>query len=374
MTLGYVIWNATPQLLDFGKFEIRYYSLLFALGFVIGYILLLRVFKKQGLSVELLDRLTVYMVISTIIGARLGHCLFYEFDYYIHHPLEIILPWRGTIGKDFEFTGFQGLASHGAAIGILAGIYLFARKTKSSYLWTMDMIVIVTALAGCFIRLGNLMNSEIYGNPTKSNYGFVYTHDLTNLLTTRYADVIQDVSYDKVDTVDLPIEQGVPMQINIQFSRRIKDESKVRDFGDLILPLDLTKYNFDNNVFMLGTNSLNYNIERKDKRLWLHAQIGGLPRHPSQVYEAASYLFIFLLLLYIFYAYEKRLRDGFIFGVFLFLVFTARFFIEFLKQNQETFEDTMTLNMGQMLSIPFIVIGLALIVLKWPKKYEITGS
>lgn len=368
MSLEYVIWNVKPQLLDLGRFEIRYYSLLFALGFVTGYIILLRIFKKQGLTVELLDRLTIYMVVSTIIGARLGHCLFYEFDYYIKHPLEIILPWRGTVGSDFEFTGFQGLASHGAAIGILIGIYMFARKTKSSYLWTMDMIVMVTALAGCFIRLGNLMNSEIYGNPTKSNYGFVYTHDLTRLLTEKYKGTIQHISYDKIQTGLSQGQPGVPIQLNIEFSRKVKDENQVKQFGDLFLPTDLNRYDFDDNVFLLRNDSMTYKIERKDKRLWLIAQIGGLPRHPSQIYEAASYLFIFLLLVYLFYAFNTRLRNGFIFGVFLFLVFIARFFIEFLKQNQETFEDTMSLNMGQWLSIPFVLTGLALIMLKWPSK------
>ncbi|MBN1790071.1 MAG: prolipoprotein diacylglyceryl transferase [Bacteroidales bacterium] len=368
MSLAYVIWNVKPQLLDFGRFEIRYYSLLFALGFITGYIILLRIFKKQGLTVELLDRLTIYMVVSTIIGARLGHCLFYEFDYYIQHPLEIILPWRGTVGEDFEFTGFQGLASHGAAIGILIGIYLFARKTKSSYLWTMDMIVIVTALAGCFIRLGNLMNSEIYGNPTQSNHGFVYTHDLTRLLTEKYKGTIQHVSYDKMKAPPLQDQAGVPMQIKIEFLRQIKDENRVRQFADVNLLVDLARYDFDDNVFLLRNDSLTYQIEKRNKRLLLMAQIGGLPRHPSQIYEAASYLFIFLLLMYIFYAYNTRLRDGFIFGVFLFLVFIARFFIEFIKQNQESFEDTMSLNMGQVLSIPFVIAGLALIVLKWPKK------
>jgi phosphatidylglycerol:prolipoprotein diacylglycerol transferase len=368
MSLNYVIWNVTPQIIDLGKFEIRYYSLLFALGFVIGYIILLKVFKKQGLTVELLDKLTIYMVISTIIGARVGHCLFYEFDYYIQHPLEIILPWRGQIGSNFEFTGFQGLASHGAAIGILLGIYIFARKTKSSYLWTMDMVVIVTALAGSFIRMGNLMNSEIYGNPTKSNYGFVFTHDLTRVLTEKYKDFIADISYEKVDTLQLNELQGVPLQINIEFSRKVKDENKVRQFGDYLLKEDLARYDYDNNVFLLRGDSLNYKVENRGKRLWLSAQIGGMPRHPSQLYEAASYLFIFLLLLYIFYAYEKRLKNGFIFGIFLFLVFGARFFIEFLKANQESFEDSMSLNMGQLLSIPFVIIGLTLIIWKWPKQ------
>ncbi len=368
MSLNYVIWNVTPQLLDLGKFEIRYYSLLFALGFVMGYIILLRIFQKQGLDAELLDRLTIYMVISTIIGARVGHCLFYEFDYYVQHPLEIILPWRGQIGSDFEFTGFQGLASHGAAIGILVGIYLFARKTKSSYLWTMDMIVIVTALAGSFIRLGNLMNSEIYGNPTKSNYGFVFTHDLTRVLTEKYKGIIEDVHFEKINAAPLQDLQGIPMQINIKFSRKVKDENRVRQFGDYLLADDLSRYEYDNNVFLLHGDSLNYKVEHRDKRLWLSATIGGMPRHPSQIYEAASYLFIFLLLLYIFYAFEKRLKDGFIFGVFLFLVFSSRLFIEFIKENQESFEDSMSLNMGQLLSIPFVIIGLALIIWKWPKK------
>jgi prolipoprotein diacylglyceryl transferase len=206
------------------------------------------VFRKKGLSPDLLDKLTIYMVISTIIGARVGHCLFYEFDYYIHHPLQIILPWRGTIGTDFEFTGFQGLASHGAAIGILLGIFLFARKTKSSYLWTMDMIVIVTALAGCFIRLGNLMNSEIYGNPTKSNSGFVFTQDLTRLLTEKYTGTIQDVSYEKNGDATLYKGQAVPMKVNIRFERKIKDEAMVRRFGDYLLAGDMSRYNFDNNI------------------------------------------------------------------------------------------------------------------------------
>jgi phosphatidylglycerol:prolipoprotein diacylglycerol transferase len=368
MSLNYVIWNVTPQLIDLGKFEIRYYSLLFALGFVIGYFILLRVFKKQGLDAELLDKLTIYMVISTIIGARVGHCLFYEFDYYIQHPLEILLPWRGTIGSDFEFTGFQGLASHGAAIGILIGIYLFSRKTKRSYLWTMDMIVIVTALAGSCIRLGNLMNSEIYGYPTKNNSGWVFTHDLTRVLAEKYPDMIEDVQYEKIKDASLQVKQGVPLQINIEFSRKVRDENKVKPFGDYLLAEDINRYNYDNNVFLLHGDSLNYKIERRDKRLWLSATIGGMPRHPSQIYEATCYLIIFLLLFYVFHTYEKRLKDGFLFGIFLFLVFTARFFIEFLKENQETFEDAMSLNMGQILSIPFVIVGLALIIWKWPKK------
>lgn len=368
MSLSYVIWNVTPQIIDLGRFEIRYYSLLFALGFVLGYIILLRIFKKQGYTVELLDKLTVYMVISTIIGARLGHCLFYEFDYYSQHPLEIILPWRGEIGKDFEFTGFQGLASHGAAVGILVGLFLFARKTKLSYLWVLDMIVIVTALGGTCIRLGNLMNSEIYGKPTKTDHGFVFVSDLTKMLESRYDGTIENVSYKKVKGPVFEDSTGVPLLVDVEFSRKLKDEEKVRAFGNYQLSEDLTRYNYDRNVFLPISDSLSYNVTKKDKKFILNATIGGTPRYPTQIYEAASYLFIFLLLLFIFYKVGPGLRHGYIFGIFLILLFTARFLIEFIKENQEPFEDALSLNMGQILSIPFVVAGIALTLLKWPAK------
>ncbi len=367
MLSGYVIWNVNPQLVDFGKFEIRYYSLLFALGFVFGYIILLRIFKKQGHTVELLDKLTIYMVISTIIGARLGHCLFYEFDYYINHPLEIILPWRGTIGDDFEFTGFQGLASHGAAIGILTGLWLFARKTKSSYLWVLDMIVIVTALGGTCIRLGNLMNSEIYGKPTGNSHGFVFVNDFTKMLERRFDGTIENVSYSSTDQETLQGKTGVPLEVNIMFERRIKDESKIEALGSYQIADILNRYNYDNNVFVLS-DSLSYKISKEDKQLMMSAVIGGTPRYPTQIYEAASYLFIFVLLLFIFYRLGTRLKHGFIFGIFLVLLFTARFLIEYIKENQEAFEDSLAINMGQILSIPFIIAGIALILWRWPAK------
>jgi prolipoprotein diacylglyceryl transferase len=374
MTTGYIIWNVRPQLVDFGSFEIRYYSLLFALGFVVGYIILSRVFKKQGLSQELLDRLTVYMVLSTIIGARLGHCLFYEFSYYRHHLLEIILPWRGKIGGDFEFTGYQGLASHGAAIGILAGIYLFSRKTKSSYLWTMDMLVIVTALAGSFIRLGNLMNSEIYGNPTKSNRGFVFTHDLTRLLDQKYKGTIEAVSYEKESANLAKSLQSVPIRLKVEFNRKVRDESWVRQFGNVFLPSDLARYNFDNNIIPPAGDSLACIISQVNKNYLLSARIDGIPRYPTQIYESLSYLFIFFVLLVIYYKLGKRAREGFILGMFLILVFTARFFIEFLKQNQESFENELAMNMGQILSLPFVLIGIALVYLKWPRNESLPSQ
>lgn len=365
MLPSYIIWNAKPQLIDLGNFEVRYYSLLFALGFVIGYIILANIFKKKGLKPDIIDRLTVYMVISTILGARIGHCLFYEFDYYIRNPLEILLPWQGIPGSgDFRFTGFQGLASHGAAIGILIGIYLFSRKTKLSYLWTMDMIVIVTALAGSMIRTGNLMNSEIYGRPTNSNYGLVYAGDLSGLIENQFENEIEKISYSKVKDGE---ETGnfVPMKMEVKF-RRNTSEQYASNFGKNVLPELLARYDFDNNVKDSG-DTLAYNVERNISGPVLTYKLFGNPRHPSQIYEAISYLLIFFFLMYVYFTYEAILKEGFIFGLFLTLVFFSRFLIEFVKENQEAFESQMALNMGQWLSIPFIVIGVALIIIRFPE-------
>jgi phosphatidylglycerol:prolipoprotein diacylglycerol transferase len=371
MALNYIIWNIKPQLVDLGRFEIRYYSILFALGFVFGYIILLRIFKKEGYSAELLDKLTIYMVISTIIGARLGHCLFYEFDYYMQHPLEIILPWRGTLGDDFEFTGFQGLASHGAAIGILTGIWLFARKTKTSYLWALDLIVIVAALSGALIRTGNLMNSEIYGKPTGNHHGFVFVRDFTHLLTYGDADkTIKEVHYQKAAADSATPVNAVPLDLKIGLSNKIKNESVAREFTDKVVSFALFKREYQDNIVHPDIPALTLKDEKIGRNFIMTARVYGIPRHPSQLYEAGSYLLIFLLLLWIYSRYKPYLREGFILGAFFFLVFTARFFIEFVKENQEAFEQGLTLNMGQLLSIPFVVIGIILMVVRRPKKKE----
>jgi phosphatidylglycerol---prolipoprotein diacylglyceryl transferase len=372
MVLQYIIWNLRPQLVDFGRFEIRYYSILFALTFIVAYIILLRVFKKEGYSVELLDKLTIYMVVSTIIGARLGHCLFYEFGYYIHHPLEIILPWHGTIGKDFEFTGFQGLASHGAAIGILVGLYIFARRTKTSYLWTLDKIVIVTALGGFFIRTGNLMNSEIYGKPTGSNYGFVFTRDFTHLLT--FGDdnqFIKKVYFEKAAQDSVKVPDAVPLDLKIVLSNKIKSEAVADEFTRKILSFALFKRDYQNNIIHPDIGGIAINREKSDRNYTMTARVYGIPRHPTQLYEGGSYLLFFFILLGIYLKYRDNLQDGFILGAFFVLIFSARFFIEFLKENQETFEEGLKLNMGQILSIPFVIGGIVLMILRRPKK-EIT--
>lgn len=271
-----IIWNVKPQIADLGFIELRWYSVLFLTGFIFGYYILLKVFKREGVSPELLDKLTFYVVISTIIGARLGHCLFYEPEVYLRQPLKMILPFEGTIGKDFHFTGYQGLASHGGAIGILIGLYLFSRKTKLGYLWVLDRIAVVTALAGSLIGLGNLFNSEIVGTATNLPWG---------------------VKFMMLEPKGIPVEQVIPL-------------------------------------------------------------------HPAQIYESICYLIIFAVLITIYFRRYPNLKSGYLLGLFLILVFTCRFFIEFLKQDQVGFEEKMMMNMGQILSIPFIIAGLILVFRK----------
>ncbi len=252
MHLLIIPWDVNPEIFRVGSFAVRWYGLLFASSFVVGYFIMEKIFKNENLSIEVLDRLTIYMAVGTIVGARLGHCLFYEPSYYLSHPLEILMIWHG------------GLASHGAAIGILTAIWLFARKEKKDYTWVLDRIAIVVALSGFFIRMGNLMNSEIYGIETTVPWGFVFLRN-----------------------------------------------------GEVV------------------------------------------PKHPTQIYEGLVYLLIFVLLYRIYWAKKGEHIQGILISLECILIFTARFFIEFLKEDQVAFERTMKLNMGQWLSIPFILLGIA---------------
>ena len=261
--LAFIEWSVNPEIFHLGPIHVRWYGLLFASAFVAGYVIFTWVFKKEGKPQEDLEQLAVYMIFGTVIGARLGHCLFYNPEFYLTHPLEILKVWEG------------GLASHGAAIGILVALYLFSKKKKSyTMLWTLDRIVIVVALGGSFIRLGNLFNSEIIGKPTDVPWAFIFT---------------------SVDNV---------------------------------------------------------------------------PRHPTQIYESLAYLIVFLILIFIYAKGFEKNRSGLLFGLFLVLVFTFRFFVEFLKEDQSSFEAGMALNMGQLLSIPFVIAGIVFIVKSFKLKKE----
>jgi len=259
-------WNIKPEIFHIGGFGLRYYTLCFMLAFFLSYVIMLSIFKKEGKSQELLDKLTIYVFVGTVLGARLGHCLFYEFDYYRHHLLEMILPIRNINGH-ITFTGYQGLASHGGALGIILSTLLFCKKNKINFWWIADRLVIVAALSGAFIRTGNFFNSEIIGIPSQLPWAVVF------------------------------------------------------------------------------------------------AQVDEVARHPAQLYEAIGYLLIFLFL-YRQYKKGKHAKPAALFGYFMVLVFGLRFFMEFVKENQEAFENTMALNMGQLLSLPFIALGFYLILKK----------
>ena len=268
MIFDAITWNVDPEIFSIGQLSIRWYGLMFASAFLSGYIVFTRFLATDRLTAEMLDQLLIYIAVGTVLGARLGHCFFYEPDYFLKNPLEILKIWKG------------GLASHGAAIGILLSLWLYIRKHKLSFLWLIDRIVIVVALGGAFIRLGNLFNSEIYGRPTNLPWG---------------VEFVRDRLYDSNTGALLPT----------------------------------------------------------------------VARHPTQLYEAFSYILIFVVLFLFYRKRHMKVRDGYIFGVFMILLFSARFFIEFVKNDQVAFEAGMQLNMGQLLSLPFVLAGVVMIL--WTK-------
>jgi phosphatidylglycerol:prolipoprotein diacylglycerol transferase len=270
--LNYIPWSPDPVLFSFGSFEIRYYSLFFALGFILGYTIIHRLVVKEGENPKLLDSFLIYVVVGTIIGARLGHCFFYDWQYFSKNPLEIFLPFE--FGKEIKFTGFRGLASHGGAVGIILALILLAYNQKKSIYWYLDKLAVVVPLAAMFIRLGNLMNSEIVGDPTNLPWAFQF---------------------------------------------KLMDESE----GD---PL--------------------------------------APRHPTQLYEALSYLATFAFMFWYYGKKHGKVLNGHLFGIFLILMFTFRFFLEYTKIN-EGIDETAILNMGQILSIPFIIAGVVIAYIRY---------
>ena len=276
MILNYITWNVDPVAFSLGPLQVRWYGICWAVGFLLGYLLMSKVYKREKMPEWAMDSLLIYMLVSTVIGARLGHCLFYEPEYYLPRPLEILKIWEG------------GLASHGGAIGILIGLWLYVRKFNKStkkqkgekqhitYLWLLDRIVIPVCLVGALIRLGNVFNSEIYGTPTTLPWGFVFVRGME------------------------------------QF------------FGP-------------------------------DGQL--------LPCHPTGLYEAFFCLVAMALLLWMYY--KRNLGDkrpGLMFGTFLVIIFGSRIAIEFLKNVQVAFEKNMVFDMGQWLSVPFVIVGIVMIV------------
>ncbi len=266
---NFIHWNVSPEIFRLGPLSIRWYGLLFASGFLIGYYIGERMLKSENVPQKWIDSLFFYLIIATVVGARLGHVFFYGWDYYSQHPEEIIMVWHG------------GLASHGGVLGILVALYIYSKVvTKRSMVWTLDRVVVPVALVAAFIRTGNLMNSEIYGIQTTLPWGFIFERN-----------------------------------------------------GETVA------------------------------------------KHPTQIYEALSYLLTFLILIFMYWKSNAKNREGLLVGIFFIMVFGARFMIEFIKEDQEAFEATMKLNMGQWLSIPLILLGIFLVIraLKMPLKVYKNG-
>lgn len=251
-------WHPDPVLFSIGPLAVRWYGLFFATAFLVGYWIMAKMYTREGRDPSSIDTLLAYMMIGTIVGARLGHIIFYDPQYYLTHPLDIVKVWEG------------GLASHGGAAGILIALWLYTRRPgRPSYLWLLDHVAIPTALGGFFIRMGNFFNSEIVGTPTSGWWAVIF---------------------DRVDSI---------------------------------------------------------------------------PRHPVQLYEAFAYLFIFFVMVLVYVRQPKVHRDGLLLGLFFTLVFSARFLLEFVKTPQAAYEAGFALTVGQLLSIPFILVGIALMARAW---------
>jgi len=302
MILNYITWNVDPVLFHLGSLQVRWYGLLWALGFLFGYFIMKRIYQREKMAEDALDKLLIYMLVSTVVGARLGHCLFYEPDYYLSNPLKIFAVWEG------------GLASHGGAIGILIGLWLYVRNYNKSkkekndlqhinYIWILDRIVVAVCLVGALIRVGNVINHEIYGTPTSLPWGFVFMRGAEQFCGT--VD-----NYTACNAWDAPCPPSE----------------------------------------------------------WL-------PCHPTGLYEAFFCLVAMGILLWMYYKRDLgHKQPGLMFGTFLVIIFGSRIGIEFLKNVQVEFERNMVFDMGQWLSVPFVLIGIGMIVWSFVNRKRLVAN
>ncbi len=350
--ISYFVWDPDPSVIP-GWSRPPWYSILFAAGFIVSQQFMIYFFKKEGHKPELVDRLTVYMVLATIIGARLGHVLFYEPARYFSNPIDILKVWEG------------GLASHGAAIGILFALWLYAKKTPGqNYLWVVDRIVIVTALTGAFIRFGNLMNSEIGGMDSGSDSGIVYAWHTEELLSSLKVPVNSIDPYKPADRQGELTGNGiVPVNIAIEINKGSYSLDDLETTLNRDLKYALTKFESSKQYFAEPAETpLDLIIEDKGSFYLATVRTVGRVKYPTQIYESITYFVIFLILFGLWYKYKARLPEGILLGIFLVTVFGMRFVWEFFKENQVEFEDSLQYNMGQLLSIPLVIIGIILIV------------
>ncbi|WP_370088289.1 prolipoprotein diacylglyceryl transferase [Ekhidna sp.] len=348
--LSYIIWTFDPAIftIPFTDYAPRWYGVLFALGFLLSQQIFFRIFKAEGRPEKDVERITGYMVLATIIGARLGHCLFYNPDYYLSNPIKILMIWEG------------GLASHGGALGILVAIYLFCKKYNYRYLWILDRLVIVVALTGAMIRTGNLFNSEMEGTLTNSNTGIVYARATLDVLN--YSDDIDDVRFEKGGDVQSDQAGIVPIKAIIEYRRGVKFELKDKMFVENQLKSTLARYTEVSEHIDFGDGPLAYRNYQSNGREIVEISALGKVRHAAQLYEAMYCIILMMILYWLWSKKRDMLPQGFNFALFMIVLWSLRFVDEFFKMNQEAFEENMVLNMGQILSIPLTIAGVILMI------------
>lgn len=290
-----MIWNPSEGI-SLGFFTIRFYSLMFVIAFGLGWYIMKHIFEREKQPIEKLDTLFIWTVIATLLGARLGHVFFYDWEYYSNNPEEILLPFR--FSPKFEFTGFQGLASHGAAVAIIIAMYFYSKNVvKKPMLWVLDRVVIPVACGAIFVRIGNFFNSEIVGKITDSPFGVRFVRD--------YYSPKEVVNITKISDV------------NQAYNTLVSDPK----FASLLERVPL--------------------------------------KHPAQLYEAGLYVIVFLILFFLYWKTRTAEKHGLLFGYFLILLWSVRFIVEYVKESQKGIEEYLGLfSTGQWLSIPFILLGI----------------
>jgi len=372
--LNYIIWNGSPEIFSYGSFSLRWYGLFFALGFLISQQFMYYFYKQEGKPEKDVDTLTIYMVIATIIGARLGHVIFYQPEIITENPLSIFLPFEFS---PFRFTGLQGLASHGATIGILTALWIYSRKKKpgQTFLQVVDRIVIVVALTGALIRLGNYFNSEIIGLPTTKPWGVVFVNRFTETITDPRVDregIVESVVIKRNDSIPQTDGSRVPLNIYIFFKEGVSGD-KPREFTD-ITARNLLTNNHAEYFDAAGDNTQTRGQTLEDGKVAARISTLGIVRHPAQLYESISCVFLFLFLFWLWSRQKEKLPAGRLLGIFLIWCFGLRFLFEFVKEVQEPFEKGMALNMGQILSIPCVIAGIVILALSYRNKNTVANE
>lgn len=433
--LSYFIWNGSPEIFSIGFFSLRWYGLLFALGFLISQQLLYYIHKVEGKPEKDVETLTIIMIAATIIGARLGHVIFYQPEMLWKDPWGVFIPFGfssirftefsalALIGSslpvllfvwiylqykkskhadivgyvlvglvlffvamkflfnkpigdffpielvNFRFTGFEGLASHGGAIAILFALWLYSRKNKpgQSYLQVLDRIVILVFLTGALIRLGNYFNSEIIGKPTDSPLGVLMVNPVTHQLMMKTANgpaPVSSIEYKKDTEKGVTANGKVGLNMYLFFNKGVSPDRVVS-----FLEAEVKSALLDQNEFIdEPIGSLNYKISQEpDGSFAAKVITTGIVRHPSQLYESISCFLLFLFFWWYWSRLKNALPEGRIFGWFMVILWSLRFVYEFLKKNQVSFEDAMDLNMGQLLSIPLVLVGIWVLVRSYRK-------